>query len=73
VQAEPHFTLHENNVTLAQICGQHSPDVHNLAIANRGRHTGAASLKADGVPASEQFPADGLEHFGLRAIFYQSH
>src|ERR1019366_6377307 len=61
VQAESHLALHQNYFSFAQFSRRHGLHVHNLAIANRRRHAGAARLKADAIPASKQLPGNGFE------------
>jgi hypothetical protein len=70
VQAEAMIGLHQNNVSSAQVPLRSGLHVNHFSIADGGRHTGSAGLKADPEPGIEAFPAEGFELLRLRTVFF---
>jgi hypothetical protein len=69
VQTESMIALYQNNVSAAQVVLRGGLHINRFAITNRGRHAGAARLKANVESALQAFRAEGIELRRLRTVF----
>jgi hypothetical protein len=73
MQAEAIVSLHQNDISPAEVRLIGGLYVDCVSIANCRRHTGAARLKANAKSDLQAFQAEGFELPGLRPVFALAH